>query len=421
MSQSAGFLKNMIVGVLLVAVGGAAGYRIAQRGGLQSIVSSSLSSSQTVRVLNTDSPSQFKDIDFQQFWQVWQTLQDTYFDPSKLQKDKMVYGAIRGMTAALGDPYTVFLEPTDQKRTSEDLSGAFYGVGIELGYIDNVLAVTAPVKDSPAFKAGVKPKDLILHVKDEKKGLDKDTSGWSLPEAVDKIRGDKGTSVILTLLRTSDAKPQPFKVTLERGEIIVPSAVSTYLDYNGKKIAHISLSRFGERTDAELNTIIGDIQKQSPKVDGIILDMRNNPGGFLDGAINVASEFMKSGVVVTQKGKTTSQDYLAKGNARLADYPLVIVVNGGSASAAEIVTGALRDQRGVELIGQKTFGKGTVQDAMQLPNGAGLHVTIAKWLLPKGDWIHEQGIPVTVEVKDDATATLDPVIEKAKQELFKTK
>ncbi len=409
-------LKNIVIGGLLLILGGVIGYRLKEHGGLQQLAANPASA---VQVINTQQPDAYKNVDFQQFWEVWKTLEDNYLDPSKLQKDQMVYGAIKGMTASLGDPYTIFLPPTDQKRTEEDLQGSFYGVGIQLGYIDNVLAVTTPLKGSPAEKAGIKAKDLIIHVRDDKKGLNKDTMGWSLVDAVDQIRGEKGTTVTLTILRKDENGNKPFEVTLERGEIIVPSVENEYLDYYGKKVAHITLSRFGERTDDELNTIIQDIQRQSPKVDGIILDMRNNPGGFLDGAIDVASEFIKSGVVVTQQGKYSSHDYSAKGNARLANYPLVVVVNGGSASAAEIVTGALRDQRNAKLIGEKTFGKGTVQDALKLSNGAGLHVTIARWLLPKGDWIHEQGIPVNIEVKPDPKADKDPVIERAKEELFK--
>jgi len=407
-------MRNIIIGVLLLILGGVAGYRIRGTQGLQG------SNPQTIfNLTNTTPPTEYKNVDFQQFWDVWKILQNDYLDPTKVQADQMVYGAIKGMTASLGDPYTIYLPPTDQKRSQEDLQGSFFGVGIQLGYINNTLAVMAPLKGSPAEKAGVKAKDLILHVKDPAKNLDKDTTGWSLIDAVDNIRGDKGTPVTLTLFRPDSDIKKPFDVTLVRDEILVPSVVVEYIQVNGKKLAHLTLSRFGERTQDELNKAITDITQQSPKVDGIMLDMRDNPGGFLDEAINVASEFVKSGVVVTQKGKYTSQSYQAKGNARLADYPLVVVVNGGSASASEIVAGALRDDLGAELVGEKTFGKGTVQDARTLDNGAGLHVTIARWLLPKGDWIHEQGIPVNVEIKPDPNASDDAILKTAEQELVK--
>lgn len=409
-------LKNFIFGVLLLILGGAAGYRFREtRGSL----SSQTQPPAQVKLTNIDQPTEFKTINFQQFWDVWKILEQNYVDPSKLQNDQMVYGAIRGMTAAIGDPYTMYLPPSDQKRTQEDLQGSFFGVGIELGFIDSVPAVMSVIKDMPADKAGIHAKDLILHIKDEGKKLDKDTANMNLNDIVDEIRGERGSSVTLTLYRKDDASKQPFISTLQRTEIIVPSIKVEYPEKDGKKIAHITLSKFGERTQMEMNNAIQDIQKQSPKVDGIILDMRNNPGGLLDVAVGVASEFIKTGLIVTQQGRYTSKEYTVVGTARLANDPLVVVVNGGSASAAEIVSGALRDRRDAELIGEKTFGKGTVQDALQLDNGAGLHVTIAKWLLPKGDWINQTGIPVNVEVKDDQNTPTDEVIDKAVAELAK--
>jgi carboxyl-terminal processing protease len=413
MSKAPQLFRNAILASLLVILGGVVGYRL--RDGQNVPVVSALVNQ--VKLRNTSNPEDFKDVDFSQFWEVWRILEQKYLDPSKLDKKQMTFGAIKGMTAALEDPYTLYLPPTDQKRSEEDLQGSFYGVGIQLGYVENTLAVMTPIKGSPAEKAGVKAKDLILHVQDEKAGVDADTQGWTLQEAVDKIRGEKGTKVTLTLYRRENENSQPFKVTLERGEIIVPSVELSFVDKNNKHLAHIVLSRFGERTDTELNDAIQKILTSQPKVDGIILDMRNNPGGFLETAIDVASEFIKSGKVVTQQGKDRSQDFNATGKARLANYPVVVVVNGGSASASEIVTGALRDQLNAKIVGEKTFGKGTVQDAMKLNNGSGLHVTIARWLLPKGDWIHHEGIPVTVEVKDDPkTPDKDEVLEKAEEQ-----
>jgi carboxyl-terminal processing protease len=407
--------RNIIFGVLLLILGGVVGYRVHE------VTGGNIRQSLTqFRLQNTAQPTAYKDVDFHLFWQVWQILDQNYLDPDKLKADQMVYGAIKGMTSSLGDPYTMFLPPVEQKRTEEDLQGSFFGVGIQLGYIDNVVAVTAPLKGSPAEKAGIKAKDLILHVKDDGKKIDKDTQNWSLSEAVDAIRGERGTSVTLTIFRKDDADHKdPFPVTLQRDEIIVPSVEMKFIEKDGKKFADISLSRFGERTDAELDQIIKSIQQQSPKTNGIILDLRNNPGGFLDGAITVASEFVKGGKIVTQQGKLTNKDYFAQGGGRLADYPLEVVVNGGSASASEIVAGALRDRRQAELVGEKTFGKGTVQDAMQLEGGAGLHVTIARWLLPNGDWIHEHGIPANIEVKDDPKTDNDEVIDKAVEQLLK--
>jgi carboxyl-terminal processing protease len=412
--------RQLLIAALLIIMGGVVGYKLRGNENIPG-VSALLSAGKQVKVQNVRQPTEYENIDFGQFWEVWKILEESYIEPEKIMPDEMVYGAIQGMTASLEDPYTMFLPPEEQQRSQEDLSGSFYGVGIQLGYIDNTLAVTAPLAGSPAEAAGVKAKDLIIRVKDEK--IDKETQGWTLSEAVNNIRGERGTKVTLTLLRRSEnlsEAAKPFEVTLTRDEIVVPSAELKYIDLpNGKKAAHIILSRFGDRTDAELDEAIKSINAQSDQIQGILLDMRNNPGGYLDGAVTVASEFIEDGVIVTQQGRTSSKAYDAQGEARLAKYPVEVIVNGGSASAAEIVAGALRDRKNAKLIGEKTFGKGTVQDAVRLSSGAGLHVTVAKWILPNGDWIQETGIPVNVEVQDDSNTEVDEVIEKAKEELVK--
>lgn len=420
MSNQGNNARQILIAALLIIMGGVVGYKLRGNENIPG-VSALLSAGKQVKVQNVKQPTEYQNIDFGQFWEVWKILEESYIEPDKIMPDEMVYGAIQGMAASLEDPYTMFLPPEEQQRSQEDLSGSFFGVGIQLGYVDNTLAVTAPLAGSPAEKAGVKAKDLIIRVKDEK--IDKETQGWTLSEAVNNIRGERGTKVTLTLLRRSEnlsEASKPFEVTLTRDEIVVPSAELKYLDLpNGKKAAHIILSRFGDRTDVELDEAIKSINAQSGQILGIVLDMRNNPGGYLDGAVTVASEFIEDGVVVTQKGRTSSKDYNALGGARLAEYPVEVIVNGGSASAAEIVAGALRDRKNAKLIGEKTFGKGTVQDAVRLSSGAGLHVTVAKWILPNGDWIQETGMPVNVEVQDDPNTEVDEVIEKAKEELVK--
>lgn len=363
------------------------------------------------QIVNAEQPAEYKEVNFNQFWEVWSILERDYLENDKINQEKMVQGAIGGMTSALEDPYTMYLPPEKDQRAEEELAGAFFGVGIELGYIDNTLAVVAPLKGMPADAAGVKAGDLILHVKDEAKGLDEDTTNWSLTKAVDNIRGQKGTSVALTLFR-KDGEPQPFEVTLQRGEIVIPSVEVVFVEHNGKKAAHVQLSRFGERTKEEWNEVVTKVLADKD-VDVVLLDMRNNPGGFFDRAIDVASDFIKSGVVVSQQGKFTTQDYRSKGNARLANLPVKVLVNRGSASASEIVAGALRDQIKAPLIGEKTFGKGTVQDRRELKDGGGLHVTIARWLLPGGSSINHEGLAVDVEVADNPDTEEDEVVLKA--------
>lgn len=418
---SVNLIRNVVVGILLVMLGGVIGYRYGQT----NLSPTKIPLSQ---VMNTKVPLDRQDsVDFGVFWEVWNYLDQRYFDPDKLDARKMVNGAIGGMTAAVGDPYTTYLPPADNQRSSEDLAGSFYGVGIELGYIDNTLAVIAPVKGTPAEKAGIQAGDLIIHFKDETKGLDEDTTGWSLNQAVDNIRGPKNSTVVFTLLRrdaegqSDDGAPagsplpygEPFTVSVTRQEIIVESVELVMVERSGKKVAHLAVSRFGERTPKEFDEAVKKIAAEKNQLNGVVLDLRNNPGGFFDGAIDMASEFIASGTVVTQKGKFTQQDYNTQGKARLQGMNVEVLVNRGSASASEIVAGALRDQLGSKLIGEKTFGKGTVQDRTELSNGGGLHITIARWLLPKGDWIQDAGIPVDIEVSDNPDTAEDEVLLKA--------
>lgn len=363
-------------------------------------------------VTNTETPSEHKNIDFSQFWEVWGILADDYIDNSKLNDQKMVEGAIGGMTSALGDPYTIYLPPEQDKRAAESLAGSFFGVGIELGYVEKTVGVMAPLKGLPADKAGVKAGDMILHIKDEVKGLDEDSFGWTLQDAVDKIRGEKGTKVTLTLLRPTE-KPEPFTVDLIRDQVVIPTVELVMVEEAGKKVAHIQLSRFGERTHGEWEEVVKQILAQKSNLSGIVLDMRNNPGGFFDGAVEVSSDFIQDGIIVSQQGKFTSQPFKTSGMARLKNIPTIVLVNKGSASASEIVAGALKDNLDLKLVGESTFGKGTVQDRRELRGGGGLHVTIAKWVMPKGEWINEKGIPVDVEVKDDAETEADEVLSKA--------
>lgn len=410
---------NLIFAILLVVVGLAAEYRFGlfetfalQNPNIASIQRNSARS----RLTNTAVPQDKQaDVSFDTFWEVWNYLERDYIEPEKIDAQNMVDGAIAGMTSALGDPYTVYLPPVDNQRSGEDLAGAFYGVGIELGYIDGILAAVSPLNGTPAEAAGVQAGDLIIRVKDESKGIDEESAQWSLTKAVNTIRGPKGTPVVLTLVR--EGQPEPFEISINRGEIVVKSVELEMVEHAGKRVAHIKLSRFGERTDAEWDAVVNQIMIERSSLNGVILDMRNNPGGFFEGAIDVASEFIPSGAVVTQKGQFIEQDYKVKGKARLANIPVEVLVNKGSASASEIVAGALRDRLGSKLIGTQTFGKGTVQDRRELSNGGGLHVTIARWLLPGGDWIHDEGIPVDIEVEQNRDTDEDEQLLRAIEEI----
>lgn len=423
MKQALSLLRTLLIIALLVLLGGVIEYRYGLIHRLpfnlinRSVTSGDVNPETLTRLMNTGKPDAYAKVDFNVFWQAWEMLEKYYVQPEKIETTKMVDGAIRGMTASLGDPYTAYLPKEDKIRTGQDLAGAFYGVGIELGYVQGTLAVIAPLDGSPAAKAGVQAGDLILRVKDEQKEIDESTNDWTLNHAVDVIRGPRNSPVILTLFRQNNGN-EPFEVTLVRDEIVVKSVEVEFIEHNGKRAAHINLSRFGERTIDEWNDVVAQILKQKGTISGVVLDMRNNPGGFFDDSIAIASDFIPSGVIVSQKGRFTDEDFRSTGTARLKDIPVVVLVNGGSASASEIVAGALRDQIDAKLVGQKTFGKGTVQDRRDLSNGGALHITIARWMMPKGEWIHEEGIPVQVEVQDNPeTPDQDEMLDRAIDEL----
>lgn len=336
--------------------------------------------------------------DMNLFWDVWGRLESNYLDPSKISAKNMVFGAIKGMTASLEDPYTTFLPPTENTRSKEDLSGEFSGVGIQLGYIEKTLAVIAPIPDNPAIRAGILAGDLILKIVDKEKDVDKETTGISLSEAMNLIRGKIGTEVTLTVLH-KDAS-ESTEITMVRDTINVVSVELKWVG-EGNRIAHLRISRFGDKTLVEWEKAVREIleKRRLGKFDGVIVDLRNNPGGYLKGAIDLASEFINEGVVVQQQGKDDTRLFNVDRVGELVGVKLVVLINGGSASASEILSGALRERVGAKLVGEKTFGKGTVQEASDLPGGAGLHTTIAKWLLPSGKNIHGEGIVPDIEVK----------------------
>lgn len=361
----------------------------------------------SVSALSKEPPKNIN-VDFKLFWDTWNLLSKEYIDKAVLDPQKMFYGAISGMVSSLGDPYTVFLPPQQQKSTKEDLGGAFEGVGIELGFKDKRLSVIAPLSGTPAEKAGIKPGDLIVKIDNQ------DTTGMSLPDAVKLIRGPKNTSIKLSILRENDGT-EPNEYTLKRDTIIVKSVeVSFKQTPSNKKVAIIKLSRFGERTNDEWNATISDIISQNAQ--GVILDVRNNPGGFLESAVFISSEFLEGGNVVLQENnERVKTPFQVNRVGKLTKIPLLVLINKGSASASEIVAGALQDRKRAKLIGEKSFGKGTIQEAQDLEGGTGIHITVAKWLTPNERWVNQmQGLDPDIKVessKDDSSK--DPQMEKA--------
>lgn len=364
----------------------------------------------SISVQNQEPPKDVN-IDFKLFWDTWDLLSRQYIDKKALDPNKMFYGAISGMVASVGDPYTYFLPPDQQKSSQEELNGSFEGVGIQLGFNkDKRLIVIAPLAGSPAEKAGIKAQDQILEINE------KDTSGMSLTDAVKLIRGAGGTQVNLTIFREGEQDTRPY--TLTRGTIIVKSAESTVKETkNGKRVGVIKLSKFGDRTQEEWAEAVNNVKQEN--VDGILLDLRNNPGGYLEGAVFIASEFLPNGDVVLQENaKGERFAYKVNRGGVLLDIPLVVLINGGSASASEIVAGAIQDRNRGKVTGEKSFGKGTIQEAQELPGGTGLHVTVAKWLTPNGRWVNDtQGLEPdsVIELTDEEkeNTNVDTQLEKA--------
>lgn len=395
----------------------------------------------SLAVISKEVPAELKNIDFSTFWNVWQKLETDYYDKTKLDTVKMLSGAIEGMTASLGDPYTIYLPPVQNTNFKDGMAGQFSGIGAELGTKDKQIIVIAPLAGSPAEKAGIKAGDAILKVDGEA------TIDWTLPATVEKIRGTKGTSVTLLILHKDSEKPLDIKIV--RDVITVKSVVGwvkKIKDINeiqsssvrqvqdkvqsSNSIAYVRLSQFGDSTNNDWLEIINKIflQMQGEKdVKGLILDLRNNPGGYLTDAVFISSEFLKQGtpVVLQENAQGLRTTLPVERKGLMSDIRLIVLLNKGSASASEIVAGALRDKKignksRALLIGETSFGKGTIQQASDLGNGAGLHITIAKWLTPNGTWVNGQGLKPDIEVKlDEKDPSHDTQLEKAVLELVK--
>ncbi len=342
-------------------------------------------------------------LDLSLMWKVKEKLEDEFLEKDKLKDEEMTYGAISGMVSALGDPYTVFLAPKQNKSSNADLAGEFGGVGIQLGYKEKSLAVMAPLAKTPADRAGIKAGDLILKIIDKENNVDRDTAGITLEEAVELIRGKVGTEVTLKLYR--EGEKDTFEVKLIRDNIVVPSMETEWIKKEGKSVIWVKLYKFSEQIYNDwpkaVENIISEKKKLGNDYGGIILDLRNNPGGYLQASVLVASDFLKDGVVVTQKSADGKEEKYMVDTSRgnLLNDKLVVLINEGSASAAEILAGAIKGYGRGKLVGMKSFGKGTVQSPVDFADGSGLHVTIAKWLLPDGKNIHGEGVLPDVEEK----------------------
>lgn len=413
-------LRNTVLIIALILLSGGVGYRLGEER-----VSIALTGDNTL-LIDRGAPST-SPVDFSLFWDVWDRLFRYHIDRDTLNPRDMFYGAITGMVGAIGDPYTTFLTPNDNQDFKEDLGGEFEGIGAQLGLRDNRVIVVAPLSGTPAEKAGVRAGDIIIKVNDE------DTAGWTVQDAVAKIRGPRGSTVTLEIFHTGGDKP--VTLSIERGTITVPSVtlwvkrISDISEITGlpaypelsvrdARVAYLKLSRFGDNSNDEWDRAVRDIEsaeRTNGRLVGMILDLRNNPGGYLDSSVFIASEFLESGIVVSQVNSDgTKEDFTVNRKGKLLAIPLVVLVNQGSASASEIVAGALRDHERATLVGVKTFGKGSVQTPHELSGGAGLHITTGKWLLPSGESINATGVTPAIELVDESPeASQDAQLAKA--------
>jgi len=353
-------------------------------------------------------PSTREDEAFQLFWEAWSLIERDYFGeiPSD---DEVTYGAIRGAVNTLGDPFTAFINPEIAEINREDDTGSFEGIGAYVTMRDGRLVIVNTFRDHPAEKAGVRRGDIVLQVDDTV------IENMSIYEAITLIRGQAGTPVVLTIVREGQDE---FEVEIIRARIDIP-VVESEMREDG--IAYVSLFDFSSDATNKLEEALEELLDQEPK--GLILDLRGNPGGWLHEAVGTTGLFLsKDALVLIERFKDgTEKTYEAPRKPAAPDIPMVVLVDGGSASASEIVAGALQDHERAVLIGEKTFGKGSVQWPHELSNGAEMRVTVARWFTPNDRAIHGEGLEPDIEVElaeEDLDAELDPQLERAVEYLL---
>lgn len=321
--------------------------------------------------------------EFQKLYETYDTIQDKYF--TKVDEKKLVNGAINGMLDALDDPYSDYMNKEEASSFNETISSSFEGIGAEIQQKDSNIVIVSPIKGSPAEAAGLKPNDIVLSVDG------KSLKGLSSTEAVTLIRGKKGTKVKLVIQRGQE---DTFEVDLTRDTIPVETVYSEMLEDN---IAKIQVTTFSEHTTTELVSALKDMKGKG--MNGLVLDLRGNPGGIMEEAINIASMFVPKGEILFQvEDREGNKQILRSDNDSPIEFPTVVLVDKGSASASEIVAAAVKETVGIKIVGEKTFGKGTVQTAKELEDGSSLKYTTSKWLTPKGNWINKKGIEPDVKV-----------------------
>jgi carboxyl-terminal processing protease len=350
------------------------------------------------------SPSPELDALFKPFWETWGYVSREYYDEDFVDATRMSRGAIKGMLSALDDPYSLYLDPSHREISEADLRGAFDGIGVQVEMIDELLQVISPLEGSPGERAGLRPADVITHVDGQ------EVKGLNLPQAIRLIRGPRGTTVNLTIQR---ARQPSFDVGVTRDEIRV-SAVRGEVRADG--LGYVRITSFSMHVGSDLRQTLDRMASRNPR--GWVLDLRGNPGGYLDGAVAVASQFIDDGVVLyEQRREGERQEIRTRGRARVTAGPIAVLVDGGTASAAEIVAAAIRDNGRGTIVGEKTFGKGSVQVVHNLTDGSAIRLTVARWLTPSGDPIQGVGLmPGFVIAASEGTDTaLESAVDYVRQ------
>lgn len=382
----AGVYVSVILAVMLFGFGVLAGQFLAFK---KTVTNAAENSDWSTNVINlTTDKNLTKDVEFNQFWEVWQKIKTKYAKQPVKDSD-LFYGAMQGLAAGVGDPYTVYFPPKEADEFNKSLEGQFSGIGAEIGVKNNELVVIAPLPGTPADKAGLLPGDKIY-------AIDKTvTLGMDASVAVQKIRGQAGTPVVLTVMRNGFTKTKD--ISIVRQKINIPAIM---FSVKNKNIAYLRVMQFNQDTVPEFEKYIKQVKDK--KITKLIIDLRNNPGGYLESAVDMASKWIPEGKIVSEKYSNGDVNvHNTSGDHPLQDVKTVVLVNGGSASASEILAGALQDHAKATIIGEKTFGKGSVQEYESLSDGSSLKITVALWYTPNDKNINEQGIKPDVEVKED--------------------
>ncbi|MEH7439267.1 S41 family peptidase [Neobacillus drentensis] len=336
--------------------------------------------------------------DLEKVQQAYDLILSRYVE--KVDQEKLVEGAIQGMLSVLKDPYSVYMDKETAQQFTQTLESSFEGIGAEVGMVDGKIVIVSPFKDSPAEKAGIKPNDQILKVNG------KSVEGLDLNKATLKIRGKKGTTVTLEIARKG--LKDPLFIDVKRDEIPLETVHASVKKHDGKKVGYIEVTSFSENTAQDFKKELKALENDHIK--GLIIDVRGNPGGLLDSVGEILKEFIpkdKPYVQIQQRNGKKERYFSTTPNKK--DYPVVVLVNKGSASASEILAGSLQEAAGYQLVGETTFGKGTVQQAVPMGDGSNIKLTLFKWLTPDGNWIHKKGIKPDVVIKQPAIFATHPI------------